>query len=100
MAYAYFYHQATDDLIGSKIPELVYPLQKDQVAGLFVTNMYNEMVENRESFENIMENYKQYVPEVYIKKHSFAIKKLIIKALKSIENFNYKTEYVLSSALE
>lgn len=91
VAYEYFYHQVTNDLIGSNIPELVYPMHKDQVAGLCVTNMYYEWVKNNESVENLINNYRKYVPKVYVKKHSFAIKKLISKALNNIQTGKYKS---------
>lgn len=86
VAYHYFYHQVKCDLIGGKIPELVYPKFKDQVTGLCVTNMYNEMLDNQVSVEILKENYKKYVPEKYVKKHSFVIQKCISKTLDDIKN--------------
>lgn len=88
-AYNYFYHQVKYDLIEGKIPELAYPNFKDQVAGLCVTNMYIEMLENHTSIADLEANYKKYVPVKHVKKHSFIIRQRISNALGNIRNRNH-----------
>lgn len=93
VAFDYFYHQVNYDLINDKIPELVYPKYKNQVTGLCITSMYIKMLEHNEGVEILMGNYRKYVPKVYVKEHSFAIKKLISKTLKSISTSNCDSVY-------
>lgn len=95
MALDYLYHQTNYDLIREQIPELVYPTEKNKVTGLCVTSMHIEMLEENASFDYLMQNYKNYVPKVYVKKHSFAIKDCIYKALKTTTNNKYNSLYVL-----
>lgn len=85
-AYNYFYHQVKSDLINGKIPELVYPNLKSEVLGLIVTNMYIEMLEYNTSVDELKKNYKQYVPEKYLKKHWIVIKKRIADQLEQIRH--------------
>lgn len=85
-AYNYFYHQVKWDLINGKIPDLVYPNHKEKVLGLIVTNMYIEMLEYNTSVDELKKNYKKYVPEKYVKKHSFYIKQKIAEQLEQIKH--------------
>lgn len=85
-AYNYFYHQVKWDLINDKILDLVYPNHIRKVLGLIVTIMYIEMLEYNKSMDELMKNYKKYVPEKYVKEHSsFIIKKKIAKYLEQIK---------------
>ncbi|XP_037047669.1 tyrosine-protein kinase hopscotch isoform X3 [Bradysia coprophila] len=99
-AYNYFYHQVKWDLINEKIPDLVYPNHKEKVLGLIVTNMYIEMLEFNKSVVELKKNYKKYVPEKYVKKHSFIIKQRIAEQLEQIKHkhdaYYVKTAYLLS----
>lgn len=85
-AYNYFYHQVKCDLTNGKIPDLVYPNHKEKVLGLIVTNMYIEMFEFSTSVDELNKNYKKYVPEKYVKKHSFIIKQKIAEQLEQIKH--------------
>lgn len=85
-AYNYFYHQVKWDLTNGKIPDLVYPNHKEKVLGLIVTNMYIEMLEYNTSVDELKKNYKKYVPEKYVKKHSFIIKQKIAEQLEQIKH--------------
>lgn len=92
MAFSYFYYQFNCDLIENNIPELVYPKFKDQVTGLCVTNMYNEKLDNNVDIDYMKENYKKYVPEKYVKKHSFVIKKRIAESLDIIKHLQHESQ--------
>lgn len=59
----------------------MYPNHKDKVVGLVVTNMYIEMLEYNTSVDELVRNYKKYVPETHEKKHSIFIKNKISKQL-------------------
>lgn len=89
MAYNYFFHQVSCDLVNNMIPELEYPNHKEKVVGLAVTNMYIEMLENDVSVDELEKNYKNYVPAKYIKKHFLIIKQKISRELRHIKNRNH-----------
>lgn len=90
MAYNYYYHQVKSDLIKNMIPELEYPNHKDKVVGLVVTSMYIEMLEKKNlKVDELERNYKNYVPQKYIKKHLLFIKQRISKELKDIKNMDH-----------
>lgn len=68
------------------IPELEYPNHKDKVCGLAVTSMYIEMLEKDVSIHELEKNYKNYVPQKYIKKHLFIIKQRLSAVLREIKH--------------
>lgn len=89
VAYNYYFHQVKSDLINNLIPELEYPNHKDKVVGLAVTSMYIEILEKNISIDELEKNYRNYVPQKYIKKHLFIIKQKISKELRHIRNMNH-----------
>ncbi len=48
--------------------------------------MYIEMLEYNTSVEELKKNYKKYVPDKYVKKHSFIIKQKIAEQLEQIKH--------------
>lgn len=91
-AHDYLYWQIKSDLIALSIRGLEYPNLKDQVAGLCVTIMYVDKLEKELSPEQLMSNYRKYVPAKYVKEHSFFIKSILAKKLKETIKGEFASE--------
>lgn len=83
-AYDYYFHQARNDVLENKIPNL-YEKYKRELVGLGVTDMYRVMLEKDIPKETVVSDYKKYIPKEVIKRHSIFIKKPIQDTLGKIK---------------
>lgn len=98
-AYDYYFHQARNDVLEDKIPDIVYEKCKRELVGLGIADMYRVMLEKDIPRESIENEYKKYIPKEVLKRHSFFIKKPIHDTLsklqKSVHDASYvKAEYI------
>lgn len=91
-AYNYFYNQVKCDLIALRIRGLEYPIEKDRVAGLCVTIMKTEMVENALTCDEVMARYKKFMPAKYVRQHSMFIKNRVEKSLKNLARNDFDSK--------
>lgn len=89
-AYDYFFHQARNDVLENKIPNL-YEKYKRELVGLGVTDMYRVMLEKDIPKETVVSDYKKYIPKEVIKHHSIFIKKPIQDILGKIKKAGHDT---------
>ena len=87
--YNYYYDQVRYDVLQNNIPEIEYPKFKNDILGLCVIDMYVEMIENNKSVEQLMKNYKNYIPKELAKHHSIFAKYKIENKLRSIKNIEH-----------
>lgn len=97
-AYEYLYRQMRHDMIREWIPEIRYPLKKDNVMGLGVLDMYIDSQGGKE-IPDIEANYKRYLPRKLIKAHKVFVKPKICSGFrqfrgKSIDVERVKLNYV------
>lgn len=83
-AYDYYFHQARNDVLENRIPDL-YEKYKRELVGLGVTDMYRVMLEKDIPRETVESDYKKYIPKEVIKRHSIFIKKPIHDTLGKIK---------------
>ncbi|XP_023023371.1 tyrosine-protein kinase hopscotch isoform X3 [Leptinotarsa decemlineata] len=97
--YNYYFHQARNDVLENKIPDIVYEKYRRELIGLGITDMYRVMLEKDIPRESVENDYKKYIPKEVLKRHAFFIKKPIHDTLgklqKSVHDASYvKAEYI------
>lgn len=75
-AFDYYYRQVKSDLINERISELQYPNYKNEVLGFCVTSMYIEMLEHKVPIDELITNYKSFIPCKIWKEHWFLQRKV------------------------
>lgn len=81
----YYFYQVRHDLISNKIDGCNYEKHKDDLLGLSVVDMYRVMLETGTSKENLLVDYKKYVPKDVISFHKFFLKKPMKLKLAELE---------------
>lgn len=99
-AYDYFFHQARNDVLENKIPDIIYEKYKRELVGLGVADMYRVMVEKDIPRDIVENDYKKYIPKEVIKRHSFFIKKPIHDSLGKIKKSGHDAWYVKAEYLK
>lgn len=103
-AYDYYFHQARNDVLENRIPDLVFEKYRKELLGLGwlnnpnylvvftvnilitgITDMYRVMLEKEIVQETVENDYKKYVPKEVLKRHPFFIKKPIHDTLSKIK---------------
>lgn len=74
-AFDYLFHQIRHDLLKGKIPELCQDEFKPQVLGLCATDMIRVIVEDGRNREEVLKNYRDFIPKAIYKQHLFFLKK-------------------------
>ncbi|XP_072942901.1 tyrosine-protein kinase hopscotch [Epargyreus clarus] len=67
--YDYYFQQARNDVNDNKIPEIKYPEHKQELLGLGIADMTRAIVEEKLPLNDVVKNYKKYIPKVIVKKH-------------------------------
>ncbi|XP_017778377.1 PREDICTED: tyrosine-protein kinase hopscotch [Nicrophorus vespilloides] len=99
-AFDYYFHQARNDVLDSKIPDLVFEKYRRELMGLGVTDMYRVMLEKDIPRESVESEYKKYIPKEVLKKHMFFIKKPIHEILGKIGKSGHDAWYVKEEYLK
>lgn len=99
-AYDYYFHQARNDVLENKIPDIVYEKYRRELVGLGVADMYRVMVEKDIPRDIVENDYKKYIPKEVIKRHSFFIKKPIHDSLGKIKKCGRDAWYVKAEYLK
>lgn len=84
-AYDYYFHQARNDVLENKIPDLIFEKYRKELVGLGITDMYRMMLEKDIPQETVENDYKKYIPKEVQKRHLFFIKKPIHDTLSKIK---------------
>jgi Janus kinase 2 len=99
-AYDYYFHQARNDVLENKIPDIVYEKYRRELVGLGITDMYRVMLEKDIPRETVENEYKKYIPKEVIKRHSFFIKKPIHDTLGKLQKSKLEAKYVKTEYLK
>lgn len=99
-AYDYYFHQARNDVLENKIPDIVYEKYKRELVGLGVADMYRVILEKDIPREIVESDYKKYIPKEVLKRHSFFIKKPIHDSLGKIKKSGHDAWYVKAEYLK
>ncbi|XP_018333328.1 tyrosine-protein kinase hopscotch [Agrilus planipennis] len=99
-AYNYYFHQARNDLLENKIPDIVFDKCRRELVGLGVTDMYRVMLEKDITKEIVENDYRKYMPKEVIKRHSFFVKKPVKDTLEKIRRSGHDAWYVKSEYLK
>lgn len=82
--YNYYFHQARNDVLDNKIPDIVYEKYRRELVGLGITDMYRVILEKDISRESVENDYKKFIPKDVLKRHPFFIKKPIHDTLSKL----------------
>lgn len=94
-AYDYYFHQARNDVLENKIPDIVYEKYRKELVGLGITDMYRVMLEKEIVQETVENDYKKYIPKEVLKRHAFFIKKPIHDTLSKIKKSGHDAWLVI-----
>jgi len=84
-AFSYYFGQARHDITNSKVLDLNYSKFKNEILGLGVADMYREMVEKQSKEEEVLNEYKRFIPTELLKKHRLFLKSPIQKTLQQLQ---------------
>lgn len=98
--YNYYFHQARNDVLENKIPDIVYEKCRRELVGLGITDMYRVMLEKDIPRETVENEYKKYIPREVIKRHAFFIKKPIHDTLGKLQKSVHDASYVKAEYLK
>ncbi|XP_044265655.1 tyrosine-protein kinase hopscotch [Tribolium madens] len=99
-AYDYYFHQARNDVLENKIPDIVYEKYRRELMGLGITDMYRVMLEKDIPRESVENEYKKYIPKEVVKRHSIFIKKPIHDTLGKLQKSVHDAKYVKAEYLK
>ncbi|XP_073999772.1 tyrosine-protein kinase hopscotch [Rhodnius prolixus] len=91
-AFDYYFFQVRDDILKSRIGDISYEKHKDELMGLGVTDMYRAMLQTGKTKENMVNDYKKFIPKEVLKHHKFFVKKPINDSLQKIERLGIHRE--------
>lgn len=83
-AYNFYFKQAKYLLLHDKIPHLDYDKHCSIIIGLSVIDMYRATLEDNISKEEVIRDYKKYVPERAKKRHFIFLKKPVVQKFNEI----------------
>ncbi|RZC37630.1 tyrosine-protein kinase hopscotch [Asbolus verrucosus] len=99
-AYDYYFHQARNDVLENKIPDIIYEKYRRELVGLGITDMYRVMLEKDIPRETVENEYKKYIPKEVLKRHAFFIKKPIHETLGKLQKSVHDAKYVKAEYLK
>lgn len=91
-AFDYYFFQVRDDILKSRIGDISYEKHKEELMGLGVTDMYRAMLQTGKTKENMINDYKKFIPKEVLKHHKFFVKKPINDSLQKIERLGIHRE--------
>ncbi|CAG9828556.1 unnamed protein product [Diabrotica balteata] len=98
--YNYYFHQARNDVLENKIPDIIYEKCRRELVGLGITDMFRVMLEKDIPRETVESEYKKYIPREVIKRHAFFIKKPIHETLGKLQKSDHDASYVKTEYLK
>lgn len=84
-SYNYYFHQARNDILENKIPDIVYEKYRRELVGLGIADMYRVMLEKDISKDSVENDYKKFIPKEVLKRHPFFIRKPIHDTLSKLQ---------------
>lgn len=73
--YDYYFLQARSDVYENRIPEIKYPEHKKEMLGLGIADMTRATAEENLSVNDVVREYKKYIPKVIVRRHGHVAKK-------------------------
>ncbi|KAJ8947274.1 hypothetical protein NQ318_014170 [Aromia moschata] len=98
--YNYYFHQARNDVLENKIPDVLYEKYRRELVGLGITDMYRVMLEKDIPRGSVENEYKKYIPKEVLRRHSFFIKKPIHDTLGKLQKSVHDASYVKAEYLK
>ncbi|XP_028032400.1 tyrosine-protein kinase hopscotch isoform X1 [Bombyx mandarina] len=98
--YDYYFQQARNDVNENKIPEIKYPEHKQELLGLGITDMTRAIAEERLPLNDVIRNYKKYIPKEIAKRHGPFPKKYAIDYLPQLSSVGHNVNYVKNLYLQ
>ncbi|KAJ0174068.1 hypothetical protein K1T71_010214 [Dendrolimus kikuchii] len=98
--YDYYFQQARNDVNENKIPEIKYPEHKQELLGLGITDMTRAISEERLPLNEVVRNYKKYVPKVIVRRHGPFPKKYAHDYLPQLCSVGHNVNYVKNLYLQ
>ncbi|CAH4030590.1 tyrosine-protein kinase hopscotch [Pieris brassicae] len=98
--YDYYFQQARNDVNENKIPEIKYPEHKRELLGLGIADMMRVILEDNLQLNEVVRNYKKYIPKVVVKSHGPFLKKHAYDCLPKLCSAGHSVNYVKNLYLQ
>ncbi|XP_041984957.1 tyrosine-protein kinase hopscotch [Aricia agestis] len=98
--YDYYFQQARNDVNENKIPEIKYPEHKQELLGLGITDMTRAISEEKLPVNEVVRNYKKYIPKVIVRRHGPFPKKYAHEYLPQLCSVGHNVNYVKNLYLQ
>ncbi|CAH2267020.1 jg6719 [Pararge aegeria aegeria] len=98
--YDYYFQQARNDVNENKIPEIKYPEHKHELLGLGIADMTRAITEDKLPMNDVVRNYKKYIPKVIIKRHGPIPKKHAHHYLPQLCSVGHNVNYIKNLYLQ
>uniref|UniRef100_A0A0A9ZBW4 Tyrosine-protein kinase n=3 Tax=Lygus hesperus TaxID=30085 RepID=A0A0A9ZBW4_LYGHE len=83
----YYFFQVRDDVLNDRVSDISYEKHKEELMGLGVSDMYRVKIEKGISRDNLLNDYKRYIPKEVLKHHKFFVKKPLLDSLIRVESY-------------
>ncbi|VVD04448.1 unnamed protein product, partial [Leptidea sinapis] len=98
--YDYYFQQARNDVNENNIPEIKYPEHKQELLGLGIADMMRAILEEKLQLNDVVRNYKKYIPKVIVRRHGPFPKKHAYDCLPQLCSAGHNVNYVKNLYLQ
>ncbi|CAK1584643.1 unnamed protein product [Parnassius mnemosyne] len=98
--YDFYFQQARNDVNENKVPEIKYPEHKQELLGLGIADMTRAILEEKLPLNDVVRNYKKYIPKVIVRRHGPFPKKYAHDYLPQLCSVGHNVNYVKNLYLQ
>lgn len=98
--YDYYFLQARSDVYENRIPEIKYPEHKKEMLGLGIADMTRATAEENLSVNDVVREYKKYIPKVIVRRHGHVAKKHAHDQLPKLCSVGHSVNYIKNLYLQ
>lgn len=98
--YDYYFLQARSDVYENRIPEIKYPEHKKEMLGLGIADMTRATAEEKLSVNDVVRDYKKYIPKVIVRRHGHVAKKHAHDQLPKLCSVGHNVNYIKNLYLQ
>ncbi|RVE43769.1 hypothetical protein evm_011618 [Chilo suppressalis] len=90
----YYFQQARVDINDNQVAEIKYPDHKQKLLGLGITDMCRAITEEKLSMNEVVRNYKKYIPKIINKRHGPFPRRHAHNLLPKLFEMHYSNNYL------
>ncbi len=99
-AFDFYFKQARFSVLGDKVSGSVYDEHKSDIMGLSIIDMFRATIEDGLTREEVLHDYKRFVPDIALKKHKIFLKAPVRETFDEIRVKNANPNFCKKGYLE